>query len=287
MISSPHQPPDLETPHTPGDSGLCCPHCEYNLTGLTENRCPECGLQFDPDELRRLLSGQPQPIPDWDGRHGPGLFLAFFRVCWTTWFHPIRFSRTFPWCVNPHSAMSFWFLTRVAAAGLVCGVAASGLLGDLSSSWERANLFAVICGGTSASLACEAVLVLLLRLLTRRRIRVQSEHGGSVSWWPFIGFHGSFLVVSGLTMPLYVLVVDQCFFDWPHQTWERVFWFVVCVHVAWWWYCLGRGVVERTRPSKARIIAILLIPAVGAGAILLGIYATIFFGFAIFVPFPR
>jgi len=31
--------------------GLCCPACGYNLTGLTEPRCPECGRAFDVAEL--------------------------------------------------------------------------------------------------------------------------------------------------------------------------------------------------------------------------------------------
>lgn len=33
---------------------LHCPSCDYNLTGLPENRCPECGKEFDPAKLRKL-----------------------------------------------------------------------------------------------------------------------------------------------------------------------------------------------------------------------------------------
>jgi hypothetical protein len=33
---------------------LYCPKCGYNLTALTENRCPECGGAFDPRQLRAL-----------------------------------------------------------------------------------------------------------------------------------------------------------------------------------------------------------------------------------------
>ena len=31
---------------------VLCPLCEYNLRGLTEARCPECGGKFEWDELR-------------------------------------------------------------------------------------------------------------------------------------------------------------------------------------------------------------------------------------------
>jgi hypothetical protein len=32
-------------------SGIVCPSCSYNLTGLREARCPECGTQYTLDEL--------------------------------------------------------------------------------------------------------------------------------------------------------------------------------------------------------------------------------------------
>jgi DNA-directed RNA polymerase subunit RPC12/RpoP len=34
-----------------GKSAVACPTCGYNMTGLTEPRCPECGSKFTLDEL--------------------------------------------------------------------------------------------------------------------------------------------------------------------------------------------------------------------------------------------
>ncbi|MDB5322715.1 MAG: hypothetical protein JWN40_4346 [Phycisphaerales bacterium] len=39
-----------------GQDAIVCPTCGYNLTGLTEPRCPECGTQFTLDQL---LASQP------------------------------------------------------------------------------------------------------------------------------------------------------------------------------------------------------------------------------------
>ena len=40
-----------------------CKQCGYDLHGLTESRCPECGTKFDPAEKQRVLEriGQPPP----------------------------------------------------------------------------------------------------------------------------------------------------------------------------------------------------------------------------------
>jgi MFS family permease len=39
-----------------GRDAIVCPTCGYNLTGLRETRCPECGTQFTIDQL---LASQP------------------------------------------------------------------------------------------------------------------------------------------------------------------------------------------------------------------------------------
>ena len=38
-------------------STIVCPTCGYNLTGLSESRCPECGSKFTLDELIALQAG--------------------------------------------------------------------------------------------------------------------------------------------------------------------------------------------------------------------------------------
>ncbi len=40
-----------------GEAGIACPACGYNLTGLSEARCPECGSRFT---LEELLADQPR-----------------------------------------------------------------------------------------------------------------------------------------------------------------------------------------------------------------------------------
>ena len=55
MDESTQPPPPAsegEPPSVPQDFHGFCPRCHYNLRGLAEPRCPECGRGFDPSDPR-------------------------------------------------------------------------------------------------------------------------------------------------------------------------------------------------------------------------------------------
>lgn len=58
-VAHPHPRPPIP------DIGLFCRKCGYPLTGLTEERCPECGIEFS---IARMISGGEQSSQGRGGR---------------------------------------------------------------------------------------------------------------------------------------------------------------------------------------------------------------------------
>ncbi len=46
-----------------GTDFICCPVCGYNMTGLREARCPECGSRFTLDQLLTAQPHRDQVVP--------------------------------------------------------------------------------------------------------------------------------------------------------------------------------------------------------------------------------
>jgi len=98
------------------DEGLRCPRCEYNLTGLTQPRCPECGVEFDWDEVRATADRGP-PIAFEQARSRRKV-AAFIKTWATALFAPWVFARQVAARAGLRDAMIFagvcFALTQVA-----------------------------------------------------------------------------------------------------------------------------------------------------------------------------
>ena len=84
------EPSQISDTSDVGDSGLRCPECQYNLTGLTESRCPECGTVFDWQDVR--LRAGPATIA-FERARGWAKLGAIFVTWATVLFVPWIFAR--------------------------------------------------------------------------------------------------------------------------------------------------------------------------------------------------
>lgn len=96
-----------KTHQVPIDEGLRCPTCKYNLTGLVDRVCPECGTEFDRDRMLEDLRSVPAPIPIWSQRRERGFLLTFTLQVLEVWIHPLRLVIRFPPNVDAREARSF------------------------------------------------------------------------------------------------------------------------------------------------------------------------------------
>ena len=99
-------PPPVES------AGLHCPHCDYDLTGLTEDRCPECGEAFDRELLRKIAANEPIPAVPWDTDQ---TLRGFFKTWWLALVNRGNLARDFPLVHDHGNVILYTFVSYLIA----------------------------------------------------------------------------------------------------------------------------------------------------------------------------
>ena len=103
---------------------LFCPACGYNLRGLTDDRCPECGNTFDRATLHVSR------IP-WVHRNQLGRFRAYWQTVWLVITRPRQFRDEVLHPVSYRDAQQFrWITILHAYLPVLAGTVALYLFGS-------------------------------------------------------------------------------------------------------------------------------------------------------------
>ena len=120
---------------------LFCPGCNYDLRGIDSDRCPECGLTVDREQIRVSL------IP-WSHRRRIGRARAYLRTVWLATFQTGRLSTEMARPVDYRDAQRFRLVTVAVAmlapvAILVAAVVGAGGVDAVASGagWPGPAVF--------------------------------------------------------------------------------------------------------------------------------------------------
>ncbi|HNO77447.1 MAG TPA: hypothetical protein PKN33_05240 [Phycisphaerae bacterium] len=246
------------------DEGLRCPRCEYNLTGLEESVCPECGCAFDRRQLLAEKAGAPAPIPIWGLRNEIGLLPAFARTVLNIWFHPIRFAKRFP--INPNqrdaTVFSRWCLGIAVAAILIPFMF---VFRSYPSVFKRTMIVCV--GSLTGVLMCERILIEAVFVSVRYDKNQSKEF---VSNFGIIQMTRAYLIMSALWGGLIGLGIALYGSKWNSDT---LFMQGATVIAIYWWICMSCIAANYRASLKNMIFAIFMIPLCVALSYVFGMMA--------------
>ncbi len=221
------------------DSGLRCLECDYNLTGLTGDRCPECGATVDWGAVRRMRdveAGRRGTYwEQWPWRLKP---LGFFATAGQAAFVPWLFARQLP--SRPRLVAPLSFLAVCMVIGSLVVTYVSG--GGRPDTW--------LVGVVSHVLLQTFVFGLSLPVL-----RV----GYPFRFWLAVTCYTSYpLLLEGLDRPPYILPFHRASSVWPFTVlWNDTPAILTSVLYYVWW--IGLSIIAYARLPRRHVRRVVLL----------------------------
>ncbi|HPD32057.1 MAG TPA: hypothetical protein PLL20_18860 [Phycisphaerae bacterium] len=241
------------------DIELFCPHCDYNLRGLCQDRCPECGNHFNRERLIRWSTEPNLPLgftrSDNPDQHG--------RVLTNSMTRPARLARELPPMPCKAGATTYGWAMR--GAGVFVIFMAAAIMSYDADAAGYALLFSV--GPVVGTLFCEAIIALLLaRLVEPLAVLRGAEYR---FWRTLCACFSTYFPISCAV----VLFLPRIFIEIADSSATLDDFVIFCLQLAmmtipalmilWWWLALAKAITARGRASSGRTAAVWLIPVVG------------------------
>jgi len=226
---------------------LQCPQCDYNLTGLRDNRCPECGEAFDPAKLTAWMRHPNQPVL-YSGKPLTGLLKIPFTS-------PKRIGRELAVRCSPWEIGLYGLATKSLAAVVFF----AAILAEMK---PRFMLTPLMISGITLALAyvVESLLGVVFAVSLQPRLMPCKSYRYRF-WRNLCRCFSFFLTISAILF-------------WLGQSFDLLPYAFFAFSLVWWWVSLARAVCVRSKPSAQRVLAILLILVIGLGAMMIGIWAS-------------
>jgi len=226
------------------DSGLRCPQCDYNLTGLTEHRCPECGTPINWAAVRRAWDVEIQrPGTCWERWPWYLKPLAFLATTFQAALLPWVFAGQLP--ARPRRLPALTFLVLCVVIGSVAAKSFSGS--------DRHDICAWVVGVVSHVLLQTLVFGLALPLPRVKR---------PFRFWLAVTCYTSYpLLLEGLDeRPSHLLPFREQSNLWPFaNSYHENVTLLTSILFYLWWIGLAVIALVRLHPRHRRRVVVLVV----------------------------
>lgn len=174
------------------DSGLRCPSCEYNLTGLAEPRCPECGKPIDPKKLYLLQVAEPVPFNLWET--SLNRLDGYLLTVWEVLFSPSRFAQSMPGRHDKHAANRFAAVNHIFG-GIGPALIVELLIPSLGRSGDPPRVAFFLAAWVAVlflATLCECAVAMVLTACARPRLPWEKWH----YWFGIVRYFSAYLVAT-------------------------------------------------------------------------------------------